>query len=125
MAAKLADAVRAAAEDGRVLARDFPGGAGQDELPFAVTAAFDARVRGQVERDPRIEDERDRVLIAAVKLAQTPPAEEPDGFVKARAGLIAAIDALERATLRHGIVSARGARAGGGAPGERLAQPSA
>lgn len=121
MAAKLAEALRAATAEGRARARAFPGRTGQDELPFAVTAAFDARIRGQVERDPRIEDEWDRVLIAAVKLAETPPDEEPDGFAEAREGLIVAIDGLERVTLRHGIVSARGERDGGGTRGEPLA----
>ncbi|MDR7039310.1 MULTISPECIES: hypothetical protein [Methylobacterium] len=120
MADRLADAMRQAAAEGRARARAFSGGSGRDDLPFAVIAAFDARIRGQVERDPRIEDERDRVLIAAVKLAETPPDDEPDAFASARAGLLAVIDDLEQVTLRHGIVSARGARAGGGTPGERL-----
>ncbi|AWN36900.1 hypothetical protein [Methylobacterium radiodurans] len=119
----LADHLARAADEGRRRARGFPGRIGRDALPFAVLEAFDAEIRGHVERDRRIEDERDRVLIAAVKLAETPPEEGDEAVERARAGLIDALDYLEQAVLRLGIVNRRAAKAGlgtaGGAVGER------
>lgn len=111
------------AEAGRRRATAFAGPAGRDALPFAVVEAFDAEIRGRVERDPRIEDERDRVLIAAVKLAETPP-EEDAAVEAARAHLLDAIDYLEQAVLRLGVVNRAGAKAGLGAAGGRIGLPS-
>ncbi len=69
MVTMLADLVARAATTARRHAQRFPGVLAKDRLPWAVIEAYDADVRGHLERDPRIEDERDRVLIAAVKLA--------------------------------------------------------
>ncbi|WP_336488430.1 hypothetical protein [Methylobacterium nigriterrae] len=121
MDAKLADHVRAAAADARRRAMAYPGSASADELPWAVIAAFDAEVRGYVERDRRIEDERDRVLIAAVKLAEAPPAPEGEDANPARGHLIDAIDYLEQAVLRFGIVNWEAAKRGFGRHGQRVA----
>ena len=114
-----AQAMARAAAAARRRAAAFAGPAGKDALPFAVIETFDAEIRGHVERDPRIEDERDRVLIAAVKLAETPPAEE-EAVEAARAHLADAIDYLEQAVLRFGVVNRAGAKAGLGAAGERI-----
>ncbi|MCJ2045974.1 hypothetical protein MKK58_15735 [Methylobacterium sp. J-078] len=118
--AKLAELVRNAAERGRRLALAYPSGTRRDDFPFAVLAAFDADVRGRVERDRRIEDERDRVLIAAVNFAETLPEDEPEAVEPARRALIAAIDYLEQAVLRFGIVNRAGARLGYGEAGQRV-----
>jgi hypothetical protein len=122
--AKLADQVRRAADLARRLTLAYPRGSRRDDFPFAVVAAFDAEIRGRVERDRRIEDERDRVLIAAVNFAETPPEQEPEAVEPARHALIAAIDYLEEATLRFGIVNREGARLGYGAAGQRVTAPS-
>lgn len=90
-----------AAESARSQAQAFPGSALKDALPWAVIDAYDRTVRGSIARDPRIEDERDRVLIAAVRLAETPP-EDTDEIGEARNQLIAAIDGLEEAARRFG-----------------------
>lgn len=118
MDAKLADAVRQAAADARRAAHGFSEGKDGDALPWAVTAAFDALVRGHVERDPRIEDGRDGVLIAAVGLAEARPEEDADEA--ALDGLLHAIDGLERTTLAHGVVNRRAAAAGLGTAGQRI-----
>ena len=88
---------------------------------MTVKARYEADVRGHLERDPRIEDERDRVLIAAVNFAETPPDDEPEAVEPARSALVAAIDYLEEATLRFGIVNREGARLGYGEAGQRVA----
>ncbi|MDP4023591.1 hypothetical protein Q8W71_13210 [Methylobacterium sp. NEAU 140] len=103
MAGTLADRVAEAAGTARRRAEAFPGSVSKDALPWAVIEAFDADVRGRVARDARIEDERDRVLIAAVKLAETPP-DEADAVAAARRHLVDAIDYLEQAVLRFGGV---------------------
>lgn len=90
-----------AAERARSRAHAFPGSVRKDDLPWAVIDAYDRNVRGSVARDPRIEDERDKVLIAAVTLAET-PADEADEIEHARARLIAAIDGLEAAARKFG-----------------------
>jgi len=84
MDAELADHVRAAAAAARRHALAFRAPVDKDALPWSVIEAFDAKVRGHVERDRRIEEERDRVLIAAVNLAET-PGEEGEGAVAAAA----------------------------------------
>lgn len=101
MVMTLADPVARAAEAARRQAQRFPGGIAKDALPWAVIEAYDAEVRLYLERDPRIEDERDRVLIAAVKLAETPSDDDED-ITAARAHLVDAIDYLEQAVLRFG-----------------------
>ncbi|MDB5646261.1 hypothetical protein [Methylobacterium sp.] len=121
MDSKLADQVRHAADLARRLTLAYPKGTRRDDFPFAVVAAFDADIRGRVERDRRIEDERDRVLIAAVNFAETPPDDEPEAIAPARHALIAAIDYLEQAVLRFGIVNREGARLGYGEAGQRVA----
>jgi hypothetical protein len=118
----LADHLARATDQGRRRARGFPGPIGRDALPFAVLEDFDAAIRGHVERDPRIEDARDGVLIAAVKLAETPPEEGDEAVERARAGLVGALDDLERAVLRLGIVSRRAAKAGLGTAGAPVAE---
>ena len=115
-------ALARAAASARRRAAAFAGPAGKDALPFALVEAFDAQIRGHVERDPRIEDERDRVLIAAVKLAETPPGEA-EAVEAARRHLEDAIDYLEQAVLRCGVVNRAGARAGLGAAGIRIGAP--
>lgn len=121
MAATLADLVVRAADRARRQSLRFPGALAKDALPWAVIEAFDADVRGQVERDPRIEDERDRVLIAAVKLAETPPEEEAE-LSAARDHLVEAIDFLEQAVLRFGLVNRSAAKLGLGEAGRRVGQ---
>ncbi len=111
MTTTLADHIGQAATRARRQALNFPGSIKKDDLPWAVIDAFDADIRGNVERDRRIEEERDRVLIASVKLAETPPDEE-DEIAAARRRLIDAIDYLEQAVLRFGIVNRRGAKLG-------------
>ncbi|MCJ2033239.1 hypothetical protein [Methylobacterium sp. J-068] len=120
MDAKLADQVRHAADLARRLTLAYPSGTRRDDFPFAVVAGFDADIRGRVERDRRIEDERDRVLIAAVDFAETPPEDEPEAVEPARRALLAAIDYLEQAVLRFGIVNREGARSGYGEAGQRV-----
>lgn len=118
----LAETVRrAAAEARRLVAAAEPGPGVADRLPFAMLARFDAEIRGALERDPRIEDERDRVLVLAVRLGEA-PAEEAGTVEAARAGVIDAVDYLEQAVLRFGIVSRQGARAGGGTAGSPVAK---
>ncbi|GJE18900.1 hypothetical protein [Methylobacterium marchantiae] len=121
MDAKLADFVRSAAAQARSKARAFGASSSKDALPWAVIEAFDADVRGHVERDRRIEEERDRVLIAAVDFAETPPEEGEEAVEAARHALIDAIDYLEQAVLRFGTVNRQGARLGYGEAGQRVA----
>ena len=118
MDAKLAAHVREAAAAARRHALSFRAPVGKDALPWSVIEAFDGEVRGNVERDRRIEEERDRVLIAAVGLAETPPEEGEDAVAAARAHLIDAIDYLEQAVLRFGLVNRQGAKLGRGAHGQ-------
>ncbi|EIZ85998.1 hypothetical protein WYO_1257 [Methylobacterium sp. GXF4] len=118
MDAELADHVRAAAAAARRNALAFRAPVDKDALPWSVIEAFDARVRGHVERDRRIEEERDRVLIAAVNLAETPVEEGEDAIAAARAHLVDAIDYLEQAVLRFGLVNRQGAKLGHGAYGQ-------
>ena len=118
MDAVLADHVRAASAAARRHARAFQAPSGKDALPWSVIEAYDAAVRGHVERDPRLEDERDQVLIAAVKLAETPVEEGADTIAAARSHLVAAIDGLERAVMRFGLVNRRGAKLGHGTHGQ-------
>jgi uncharacterized protein YabN with tetrapyrrole methylase and pyrophosphatase domain len=120
MDAKVADIVRAAAAQARRKARAFDASSSKDALPWAVVEAFDAEVRGNVERDRRIEEERDRVLIAAVNFAETPPDEGEEVVEAARNALIDAIDYLEQAVLRFGIVNRQGARLGYGEAGQAV-----
>lgn len=112
----LAERVRAAADKGRRLAVAFPGATKADDLPWKVVEAFDADVRGNVERDRRIEDERDRVLIASVILAES----DGDDVATARQHLVGAIDYLEESVLRFGRVSQTAARLGYGQVGDRV-----
>ncbi|WP_096485162.1 hypothetical protein [Methylorubrum populi] len=123
MTVSLADLMRGAAAEGRRLAAAFPAGTRKDDLPWAVIAAFDADVRGHVERDRRIEDERDRVLIASVTLAETPADAEADERERARRGLVRAIDYLEEAVLRFGIVNRTAAKRGYGLAGDPVSTP--
>jgi len=118
---ELVNVVRRAADHARRKAAAFPGSVSGDDLPWAVIEAFDADVRGHVERDRRIEEERDRVLITAVGLAETRPEEDGAAAVEAaRNSLVEAIDYLEQAVLRFGIVNAAAARSGLGTPGRRV-----
>ncbi|MBE7199720.1 MAG: hypothetical protein INR70_18215 [Parafilimonas terrae] len=119
MAKTLADLVIRAAASARRQAHRFPTSLTKDALPWAVIEAFDADVRGNLARDPRIEDERDRVLIFAVKLAET-PADEPEEIGAAREALGAAIDGLEGAVLRLGLVNRQGMTLGLGQLGHRV-----
>lgn len=123
MEAKLAELVRRAAETARRRASSHPKSIGRDELPWAVIEAFDADVRGHVERDRRIEEERDRVLIAAVKFAEA-HGDEPEDVDLARAHLVDAIDYLEQAVLRFGIVNRAAAKLGFGEPGQSVVSRS-
>ncbi len=123
VAVSLADLVRGAAAEARRLASAFPGAGRKDDLPWRVIAAFDADVRGHVERDRRIEDERDRVLIASVTLAETSPEAEADAVDRARRHLVRAIDYLEETVLRFGIVNRAAARLGYGEAGAPVAPP--
>lgn len=118
MAATFTDCVARAADRARRYAQSFPGSVSKDALPWSVIDSFDADIRGSIERDRRIEDERDRVLIAAVKLAETPTGAA-DEVAIARAHLVDAIDYLEQAVVRFGIVSRRGAERGLGQAGQR------
>ena len=118
MTATLADRAARAAERARRHALAFPGSVSKDALPWSVIEAFDADIRGQVERDRRIEDERDRVLIAAVALAETPP-DEAGAVAAARRHLVDAIDYLEQAVLRFGVLDHRGAGRGPAQAGRR------
>lgn len=111
MTTSLADRIGDAVAQARRRAQGFPGSVGKDDLPWAVIAAFDSDIRGNVARDRRIEDERDRVLIAAVKLAET-PGDEPEEVVAAREHLSEALDFLEQAVLRFGVVNRQGIKAG-------------
>ena len=120
MDAKLADIVRAAAAEAQRKARAFDASSSKDALPWAVIEAFDADVRGHVERDRRIEEERDRVLIAAVNVAETPPEDGEEAVGAARDALIDAIDYLEQAVLRFGSVNRQGAKLGYGETGQRV-----
>jgi hypothetical protein len=118
MDAALAEHVRAASAAARRHALAFRAPSGKDALPWSVIEAFDAQIRGNVARDPRIEDERDRVLIAAVKLAETPLEEGEERVAAARAHLVDAIDYLEQAVLRFGLINRDGVRAGFGSYGQ-------
>ncbi len=118
MDAALADHVRAASAAARRHALAYRAPSGKDALPWSIIETFDARVRGHLARDPRIEDERDRVLIAAVKLAETPAEEGDASIAEARAHLVDAIDYLEQAVLRFGLVNREGAKAGLGTYGQ-------
>ena len=100
--------------------RAFDGSSSKDALPWAVIEAFDADVRGHVERDRRIEEERDRVLIAAVNFAETPVEDGEEAVGAARDALIDAIDYLEQAVLRFGSVNRQGAKLGYGETGQRV-----
>ena len=114
----LADVVQEAAKEARRRAtayRDI-GPVGRDALPWAVIKAYDDNVRRHVARDRRLEDERDRVLIAAVKLAETPPTDEGE-VADAREHLIDAIDYLEQAVLRFGIRNSQSRTLGRGTAG--------
>ncbi len=117
MAAELAARLRLAAAAGRRHAENFVAPVGADALPWTVVATFDAEIRGSVERDRRIEDERDRVLIAAVNLAESRPEDGAEAIASARDHLVAAIDYLEQAVLRFGIVNRAGAKRGFGTAG--------
>ncbi|MCJ2105172.1 hypothetical protein MKK70_07205 [Methylobacterium sp. E-041] len=118
MDAELASSLRRATAAARRHAEKFVGPAGADALPWSVVDAFDAEIRGSVERDRRIEDERDRVLIAAVKLADTRPEDGAEAIEAARDHLVAAIDYLEQAVLRFGVVNRAGAKRGFGSAGQ-------
>lgn len=118
---KLADLVGRAAEAARAHVRDHPASLGPDDLPWAVVQAWDADVRGHVARDPRLEDGRDRVLIAAVDFAEAAHHDGPDRAEPARGRLLAAIDDLERLTLRLGRVNHRAAQLGYGEVGQPVA----
>ena len=119
MATTLADLVARAAAAAHRQALRFPGALAKDALPWAVIEAYDADVRGNLARDPRIEDERDRVLIAAVKLAET-PTDEDDEMDEARQRLTGAIDGLERVVMRHGLVNRQAMKLGLGEAGQRV-----
>lgn len=122
MTASLADLMRGAAAEARRLAATFPGAIAKDDLPWRVIAGFDADVRGHVERDRRIEDERDRVLMAAVTLAEIPLDAETDERERARRGLVRAVDYLEEAVLRFGVLNRAAARRGCGAAGDPVSE---
>ncbi|MCJ2084074.1 hypothetical protein [Methylobacterium sp. J-090] len=120
MDTRLAKDMARAADHARRRASAFPGSVSGDALPWAVVEAFDAEIRGHVERDRRIEEERDRVLIAAVGLAETRPEDGPEALAAARTHLADAIDYLEQAVLRFGIVNRRGAQRGLGESGQHV-----
>ncbi|UMY16461.1 hypothetical protein MMB17_17375 [Methylobacterium organophilum] len=111
--------LKEAAARGRRHAEAFDGGS-KEALPWKVIEAFDAEIRGHVERDRRIEDERDRVLIAAVKLAETPMNDE-EAVAVARRHLVRALDYLEEAVLRFGRVNRQAAARGHGEAGAAVA----
>ncbi|GJE61678.1 hypothetical protein [Methylobacterium trifolii] len=116
----LADLVRAAAEKARRLAEGYPRSGLRDDLPWKIIEAFDADVRGHVERDRQIENERDRVLIAAVKLADVRPDDEAAVVDEARRELVDAVDYLEQAVLRFGVVNRTAGARGLGVAGGRV-----
>lgn len=124
MVASVAELMCKAAAEARRLAATFPGAVAKDDLPWRVIAVFDADIRGHVERDRRIEDERDRVLIAAVTLAEVPAEADTEERERARRGLVRAIDYLEEAVLRFGILNRAAARRGCGAAGDPVAERS-
>ncbi|KMO33821.1 hypothetical protein VQ02_20025 [Methylobacterium variabile] len=117
MVAKLVALVREAAAGARGIARNYPAGCSADALPWAVIKRFDDDVRGHVERDPRIEDQRDQVLIAAVNLAE---ASSDDADAPERERLVKAINDLEWVTLSRGIANRAAASLGYGEAGQRL-----
>ncbi|GJD35078.1 hypothetical protein [Methylobacterium aerolatum] len=119
MATTLADLVARAAATAHRQAQRFPGALTKDALPWAVIEAYDADVRGNLARDPRIEDERDAVLIAAVKLAET-PTDEDDEMAEARHRLAGAIDGLERTVMALGLVNRQAMKQGLGEAGQRV-----
>lgn len=123
MAVSLADLVRGASAEARRLAAAFPSAGRKDDFPWTVIAAFDADVRGHVERDRRIEDERDRVLIASVTLAETPAEAGADEWERARRHLVRAVDYLEETVLRFGIVNRVASKRGYGSAGDPVATP--
>lgn len=118
MVAKLVELVREAAAQARLVARGYPSGCGADALPWTVIRRFDDDVRGNVERDPRIEDARDGVLIAAVNLAEARPDEEAE--MPERERLVKAINDLEWTVLSRGIANRAAAALGYGEAGGRL-----
>ena len=118
MAKTLADLVIRAAASARRQAHRFPTSLTKDTLPWAVIEAFDADVRGNLARDPRIEDERDRVLIAAVTLAEVPAEADTEERERARRALVRAVDYLEEAVLRFGVLNRAAAKRGCGAAGD-------
>ncbi|KMO33503.1 hypothetical protein ACQVP2_05710 [Methylobacterium aquaticum] len=118
MVAKLVELVREAAAQARLVARSYPSGCSADALPWAVIRLFDDDVRGHVERDPRIEDRRDQVLIAAVNLAEARPDDGSEGPERAR--LVAAINDLEWIVLSRGIANRTASAQGYGEAGQRL-----
>ncbi|WP_342148737.1 hypothetical protein [Methylorubrum sp. SB2] len=118
MTASMAELMRGAAAEARRLAATFPGVVAKDDLPWRVIAGFDADIRGHVERDRRIEDERDRVLIAAVTLAEVPAEADTEERERARRGLVRAVDYLEEAVLRFGVLNRAAAKRGCGAAGD-------
>ncbi|TNC15744.1 hypothetical protein FF100_00245 [Methylobacterium terricola] len=117
MVATLVALVREAAAQARLVARSYPGGCSADALPWTIIKPFDDHVRRHVERDPRIEDGRDQVLIAAVNLAEARP---DDDDVPERERLVKAINDLEWVTLSRGIANRAAAALGYGEAGERL-----
>ncbi len=120
MAAKLVALVREAAAGARAIARAYPEGCSAAALPWAVVERFDADVRGHVERDPRIEDGRDQVLIAAVTLAEAGLSGVDEEDVPERERLVKAINDLEWVTLSRGIANRAAAALGYGEAGVRL-----
>ncbi|WP_298967912.1 hypothetical protein [uncultured Methylobacterium sp.] len=121
MAIKLIGFIRTASAQARRVARAYPVGCRADDLPWSVIRGFDETVRGYVERDPRIEDQRDQVLIAAVNLAEGPGPTDGDAEDDpARARLVKAINDLEWVLLSRGIVNREAAALGYGDAGQRL-----
>ncbi|SEO52037.1 hypothetical protein SAMN04487843_10231 [Methylobacterium sp. ap11] len=122
MAATLVALVREAAAGARAIARAYPEGCSAEALPWAVVKRFDEDVRGHVERDPRIEDGRDRVLIAAVTLAEAAfgKAAPDEADAPAREALVKAINDLEWVTVSRGIANRAAAALGYGEAGTRL-----
>lgn len=118
MVATLVALVREAAAQARLVARSYPSGCSADALPWTVIKPFDADIRGHLERDPRIEDGRDQVLIAAVNLAEARPDDEED--VPERERLVKAINDLEWVSLSRGIANRAAAALGYAEAGERL-----
>ncbi len=118
MVAKLVELVREAASQARSIARGYPSGCSADALPWTIIRRFDDDVRGHVERDPRIEDARDGVLIAAVNLAEARPGDEAEAPERER--LVKAINDLEWIVLSRGIANRAAAALGYGEAGRRL-----